>query len=147
MAIALSTIGGTSSLFRTLEKTWLDHERRGLRPCPVLYQALQILHILYNNRSVALLTSLGTGQLSWLDGSAAGRLALQGGFAEVLSGKVTVLAMIAELPEEIDAEAARAALAAAEATLKTASAEEFDELTAAVRLAETRIQVAGGGAA
>jgi len=90
-----------------------------------------------------LLTSLGTGQLSWFDGSNEGRLALQGGFAEVLSGKVTVLAMIAELPEEIDVEAARAALAEAEAALKTASAGELEELTAAVRLAETRINVAG----
>ena len=94
-----------------------------------------------------LLTSLGTGQLSWFDGSDTGRLALQGGFAEVLSSKVTVLAMIAELPEEIDVEAARVALAETEEALKTASAEDLDDLTAAARLAETRIQVAGGDAA
>ena len=89
-----------------------------------------------------LLTSLGTGQLTWFDGSDAGRLVLQGGFAEVLSGKVTVLAMIAELPEEIDVDAARADAAEAREALKSASADEFAELDAVLRLAEARINVA-----
>lgn len=92
-----------------------------------------------------LLTSLGTGRLSWFDHNGGGHLAVQGGFAEVLPHTVTVLATVAETPEEIDLEATRAVLAEAEAALKTASAEEFDELSAALRLAETRIQVAVEG--
>jgi F-type H+-transporting ATPase subunit epsilon len=69
---------------------------------------------------------------------------VQGGFAEVLPNAVTVLATVAEKPEEIDLETTRAALAEAESALKTASADELDELTATLRLAETRIKVATG---
>lgn len=89
-----------------------------------------------------LLTSLGTGRLLWIDRQGGGRLAVQGGFAEVLPNAVTVLATVAEKPEEIDLETIRAALAEAESALKTASADELDELTATLRLAETRIKVA-----
>jgi F-type H+-transporting ATPase subunit epsilon len=91
-----------------------------------------------------LLTSLGTGRLVWIDHQGVGRLAVQGGFAEVLPNAVTVLATVAEKPEEIDLEMTRAALAEAESALKTASADELDELTATLRLAETRIKVATG---
>ncbi|MEJ2187799.1 MAG: ATP synthase F1 subunit epsilon [Acidobacteriota bacterium] len=91
-----------------------------------------------------LLTSLGTGRLLWIDRQGVGRLAVQGGFAEVLPNAVTVLATVAEKPEEIDLEMTRAALAEAESALKTASADELDELTATLRLAETRIKVATG---
>jgi F-type H+-transporting ATPase subunit epsilon len=88
-----------------------------------------------------LLTSLGTGPLSYFQGSSGRSLAVQDGFAEVLPDRVTVLARIADAPSDIDVESARAALAEAEARLPTASAEEIDELTAAVRLAATRIEV------
>jgi F-type H+-transporting ATPase subunit epsilon len=91
-----------------------------------------------------LLTSLGTGRLLWIDRQGGGRLAVQGGFAEVLPNAVTVLATVAEKPEEIDLETTRAALAEAESALKMASADELDELTATLRLAETRIKVATG---
>jgi F-type H+-transporting ATPase subunit epsilon len=91
-----------------------------------------------------LLTSLGTGRLLWIDRQGVGRLAVQGGFAEVLPNAVTVLATVAEKPEEIDLETTRAALAEAESALKMASADELDELTATLRLAETRIKVATG---
>ena len=43
-----------------------------------------------------LLTSLGTGELSWTDGAKRGRLVIQGGFAEVQPDSVTVLASLAE---------------------------------------------------
>jgi len=90
-----------------------------------------------------LLTSLGTGPISYSLGQQQLMLAVQGGFAEVLPDRVTVLANVAEAPEEIDLEAARSQLAAAEAALATADAEQITELTDAVRLATTRLEVGG----
>ena len=94
-----------------------------------------------------LLTSLGTGEVIWIDGNTTGRLVVQGGFAEVQPDAVTVLAAIAETIDEIDVETARTALAEAKERLKSVSAEEFDEIDGQVRLAEARINaaVAGGG--
>jgi F-type H+-transporting ATPase subunit epsilon len=92
-----------------------------------------------------LLTSLGTGEVKWTAGSEHGRLVVQGGFAEVQPDAVTVLAMVAETVEQIDLEAARAALGEAQAAIKTANAEEFDALDAAARLAEARISAASDG--
>jgi len=89
-----------------------------------------------------LLTSLGTGEVTWFDGDTTGRLVVQGGFAEVQPDAVTVLASIAETVDEIDVEAARATLTEAQEKLKTVSAEEFDEIDARVRLAEARINAA-----
>jgi F-type H+-transporting ATPase subunit epsilon len=86
-----------------------------------------------------LLTSLGTGEVTWFDGETTGRLVVQGGFAEVQPDAVTVLAAIAETIDEIDLEAARKALADAQEALKTATAEEFDTIDAELRLAEARI--------
>jgi F-type H+-transporting ATPase subunit epsilon len=88
-----------------------------------------------------LLTSLGTGPLSYFQGSSSRSLAVQDGFAEVLPDRVTVLARVADAPDEIDIDAARTAMAEAEAMLPTASAEDIEELTGAVRLAATRIEV------
>jgi F-type H+-transporting ATPase subunit epsilon len=56
-----------------------------------------------------LLTSLGTGELKWTDGSTVGHLVVQGGFAEIQPDAVTVLASIAETVDQIDVGAARAA--------------------------------------
>lgn len=89
-----------------------------------------------------LLTSLGTGELKWTEGSEEGRLVVQGGFAEVQPDTVTVLASIAESVDQIDLEAAEKAYAEAVEKLKTAAAEDFDELDAALRLAEARTQIA-----
>jgi F-type H+-transporting ATPase subunit epsilon len=89
-----------------------------------------------------LLTSLGTGEVTWIDGETTGRLVVQGGFAEVQPDAVTVLAAIAEAIDEVDVEAARAALVDAQEELKTASAEDFDRVDAALRLAEARINAA-----
>lgn len=91
-----------------------------------------------------LLTSLGTGPLTYFQGSSRHHLAVQHGFAEVLPDRVTVLARVANAPGEIDVGAARAELAEAEAKLPTASAEEIDELTDAMRLATTRMEVGSG---
>ena len=94
-----------------------------------------------------LLTSLGTGEVSWTDGNTTGRLVVQGGFAEVQPDAVTVLASIAETVDEIDVETARTTLAEAQEKLKTVSADEFDEIDGQVRLAEARISAAAGNGA
>jgi F-type H+-transporting ATPase subunit epsilon len=91
-----------------------------------------------------LLTSLGTGEVIWIDGNTTGRLVVQGGFAEVQPDAVTVLASIAESIEEIDVETARTTLAEAQEKLKTVSADEFDEIDSRVRLAQARINAAAG---
>ena len=89
-----------------------------------------------------LLTSLGTGEVTWFDGDTTASLVVQGGFAEVQPDAVTVLASIAETVGEIDVDAARASLAEAQEKLKTVSAEDFDQVDAAVRLSEARINAA-----
>jgi len=86
-----------------------------------------------------LLTSLGTGEVTWFDGNTTGRLVVQGGFVEVQADAVTVLASIAEKVDEIDVEAARITLAEAQERLKTVSAEDFDDVDGLVRLSEARI--------
>ncbi len=92
-----------------------------------------------------LLTSLGTGEVKWTEGSKEGRLVVQGGFAEIQPDAVTVLATVAETADQIDLASAEQAHAEALDKLKTASAEEFDELDAALRLAEARKLIASGG--
>ena len=91
-----------------------------------------------------LLTALGTGQLAYTQGGRESRLALQGGFAEVLPDRVTVLARVAELPKEIDVAGARDQLAASESRLPTATADELEALTDELRLAQIRIEIGGG---
>jgi F-type H+-transporting ATPase subunit epsilon len=91
-----------------------------------------------------LLTALGTGPLAFTRDGRERRLAIQGGFAEVLPDRVTVLATVAETPDEIDVAAARAALAEAESRLPAAAAEDIEELTDQVLLATARIDVGGG---
>jgi len=91
-----------------------------------------------------LLTALGTGQLAYTVGGKEKRAASQGGFAEVLPKKVTVLASVAEFPDEIDVATAQTELGEAEAKLPTATAEDLEGLTDQVRLAATRIDVGGG---
>jgi F-type H+-transporting ATPase subunit epsilon len=93
-----------------------------------------------------LLTQLRIGELSFKQGMREHYLALQWGFAEVASdadgSRVMVLAEVAELPEEIDVEAAKAEKAAAETALKSATGEEFEHQRAHLEAAVTRITVA-----
>ena len=91
-----------------------------------------------------LLTALGTGPLAFTQGGRERRLAVQGGFAEVLPDRVTVLATLAEFPEEIDLAAARQQLSDSEAKLGSAEAEEIATLSDEVMMAATRIDVGGG---
>ena len=90
----------------------------------------------------ALLTTLRIGELAYRSGGRERVLAVQNGFAEIGADHVTVLADVAELPSEIDLEAARAAMATTEAALKTSGGEELDRQLASLKTATTRIAVA-----
>src|SRR5579862_1502063 len=90
-----------------------------------------------------LLTELGPGELSYLQGGKTSYLAVAWGFAEVLPDKVTILADAAERPEDIDVKRAQEAKARAEEALKQAAPDlDFDATLAALRRAEVRIEVA-----
>ncbi len=90
----------------------------------------------------ALLTTLRVGELAYHAGGRDHVLAVQNGFAEVADDVVTVLADRAELPSEIDVDAAKAGRAAAEAALKTAGGKALDRQLAKLQLATVRLAVA-----
>ena len=92
-----------------------------------------------------LLTELATGAVVYRQGSQTRRLAVSGGFAEVLPDRVIVLADSAERAEEIDAARARVALATAERQL--AAGTEWEAAQQAIMRASTRLEVAAPGAA
>jgi F-type H+-transporting ATPase subunit epsilon len=89
-----------------------------------------------------LITQLKTGILTYRQGAAQQRLHVSGGFAEVLGDKVSVLSDVAEKPDEIDIERAKAALDRAEKRLLTNS-EDIDVERAELKKerAKTRIQI------
>ncbi len=89
-----------------------------------------------------LLASLRIGELSYRQGMRERFLALQWGFTEVAADVVTVLAEVAERPEEIDVQAAEADRRAAEAALKHVGGAELEQQRAKVEAAVTRITVA-----
>lgn len=73
-------------------------------------------------------------------------VAVHGGFVEVSENRVTILSDVAELPDQIDADRAEAAQAAAEERLRTSSSSgsDADEAKAALARAETRLAVKQG---
>ena len=89
-----------------------------------------------------LLTTLGIGELMYRKDHREAYLAIQWGFAEVLPDRVTVLATLAEAPEEIDVESAERDQREAEAALATVDAADLDRMRAKLELAITRLQVA-----
>jgi F-type H+-transporting ATPase subunit epsilon len=94
-----------------------------------------------------LITELGIGELTYRakGTSEGGPLAIISGFAEVLGDRVTVLAEMAERPEEIDVARAEEAKKRAEQRLASASSDpNVDWARAAVALQRSliRIQVA-----
>jgi F-type H+-transporting ATPase subunit epsilon len=91
-----------------------------------------------------LLTELATGALSYRQGSQTRRLAVSGGFAEVLPDRVIVLAEAAERAEEIDTARARTALSAAEKQLAAAGT-DWEAAQQAITRARTRLEVAAPG--
>jgi F-type H+-transporting ATPase subunit epsilon len=68
--------------------------------------------------------------------------AVHGGFVEVNNDHVIVLSDVAELPEQIDVERARAAKERAEAAVRTN--EHDEDAKAALARATVRLEVAGG---
>jgi F-type H+-transporting ATPase subunit epsilon len=91
-----------------------------------------------------LITQLKTGVLTYRQGNSQQRLHVSGGFAEVLGDKVSVLSDIAEKPEEIDVERAKATLDRAEKRLGAGS-ENIDVTRAELKKerAKTRLQLRG----
>lgn len=93
-----------------------------------------------------LISQLQTGVLSYAQGGATHRLHVSGGFVEVNADRVSVLAEVAERPEEIDAARARLAREHAEKTLSAFSGTEEDFEIARARLERNvvRLQLATG---
>jgi F-type H+-transporting ATPase subunit epsilon len=93
-----------------------------------------------------LISQLQTGVLSYVQGGATHRLHVSGGFVEVNADRVSVLAEIAEHPEEIDAARARLAREHAEKTLSafTGTEEDFEIARARLERSVVRLQLATG---
>lgn len=93
-----------------------------------------------------LISQLRTGVLSFAQGERVTQLHVSGGFVEVTDDRVSVLAEIAERPEEIDAARARLAREHAEKTLSAWSGTEEDFEVARARLERSvvRLQLSSG---
>ena len=93
-----------------------------------------------------LISALKTGVLSYAQGGATRRLLVSGGFVEVNNDRVSVLADLAEFPEEVDAARARAEREEAERLLGgfSGSPEEMAEVRARLDRAATRLQLSAG---
>lgn len=91
-----------------------------------------------------LISRLQTGVLSYTQNGNTSQLHVSGGFVEVNEDRVTVLAEIAERPEEIDAARARLAREHAEKTLSAWSAteEDFEKARAKLERSMVRLKLA-----
>jgi F-type H+-transporting ATPase subunit epsilon len=90
-----------------------------------------------------LLALLGAGELWYRQGQEKHYLMLGFGFAEVQPDRVTILAEIAERPDEIDVPTAEAARRHAEAQLATSTVDqEAEDARATLITSQTRLQVA-----
>jgi F-type H+-transporting ATPase subunit epsilon len=86
------------------------------------------------------LGTMGYARLAIHNGGQKTFVAVHGGFLQVIDDKLTVLAPLAELAEELDVERARHDLAEAEASMKTT--QETEDLKLALARAEARVQTA-----
>lgn len=93
-----------------------------------------------------LISQLQSGVLSYAQGGTTHRLHVAGGFVEVNNDRVSVLAEVAERPEEIDATRARLAREHAEKTLSAWSGteEDFEKARAKLERSVVRLQLATG---
>jgi F-type H+-transporting ATPase subunit epsilon len=90
-----------------------------------------------------LITELGVGVITYKTGGAAHTLSVAWGFAEVLPGKVTILAEAAERPQEIDVGRAQKSKDRAEERLKSNDPQvDYTRAEDALQRAETRLNVA-----
>jgi len=83
---------------------------------------------------VPFLTALGVGSLMYKEEGRARYVFVSGGFAEIGGGKVTILAEVAELPEEIDLARAERAKERALKRLESERRERFDHARAQAAL-------------
>jgi F-type H+-transporting ATPase subunit epsilon len=91
-----------------------------------------------------LISELQPGEITYRQGRDVRKLAVGGGFMEVLPEQVTVLAETAEWPEEIDIARAQAARDRAEKRLKSSDPEvDINRATVALERAVSRLQIAG----
>ncbi|MGA9980475.1 MAG: F0F1 ATP synthase subunit epsilon [Candidatus Sulfotelmatobacter sp.] len=92
-----------------------------------------------------LITEVAVGEITFREGGATEqRLAVAWGFAEVLPGKVTILAESAERPSEINVERARKAKERAEQRLAGGDpAVDVERALDSLQRAESRLEVAG----
>lgn len=88
-----------------------------------------------------LISRLQTGVLSYVKNGRTSQLHVSGGFVEVNQDRVSVLAEVAELPEEIDAARARLAREHLEKTLNAWTGTEEDFETARARLERSMVRV------
>jgi F-type H+-transporting ATPase subunit epsilon len=93
-----------------------------------------------------LISQLQTGVLSYTTGGKTLQLHVSGGFIEVKDDVVSVLAEIAERPEEIDVARARLAREHTEKQLSglSGSEEDFEEARVKLERSLVRLQLAGG---
>jgi len=93
---------------------------------------------------IPFLTSLNIGEMYYRKGNETQHLALNGGYAEVLPDKVTILAEAAEKARDIDVDRARRAKERAEERLRKAKSEGLDHARAeaALKRAILRLKVA-----
>jgi len=91
----------------------------------------------------ALISELKTGVLSYTQDGTAFQLHVSGGFVEVSDDRVSVLAEIAERPEEIDAARARLAREHTEKQLSSWSGteEDFEKARAKLERSMVRLQL------
>jgi F-type H+-transporting ATPase subunit epsilon len=91
-----------------------------------------------------LISELQTGVLSYTQGGTSRRMLVSGGFVEVGADRVSVLADLAEFPEEIDAARARIEREQAERSLGSFSGtpEEFNEARTQLERSQVRLQLA-----
>ncbi|HST50957.1 MAG TPA: F0F1 ATP synthase subunit epsilon [Pyrinomonadaceae bacterium] len=96
-----------------------------------------------------LISELKTGVLSYTQGAETRRLMVSGGFVEVNDDRVSVLADLAEFPQEVDAARARAERDEAERQLGafTGQPEELAEVQTRLERASTRLQLSAGDSA
>jgi len=92
-----------------------------------------------------LISQLQTGVLSYVKDGRTSQLHVSGGFVEVNQDRVSVLAEIAELPEEIDAARARLKREHVEKTLNswTGTEEDFEKARVKLERSMVRLQLAG----
>jgi F-type H+-transporting ATPase subunit epsilon len=90
----------------------------------------------------ALISELQTGVLAYNQGGATSRLHVSGGFVEISDDRVSVLAEIAERPEEIDVKRANEGKSKAQDLLAKGTDIDFEKVRAKLMRNLTRLDLA-----